>query len=239
MPKSRKYAKGNINRNDYNRVVITDTAPYETPIIFSNDGFYDNLARLDSGHSQKRELVESLILKSASQKYTTPYRFNILKTPNSFRTLSLLHPRAQWHISSFYRKYEDLICYYCSKSRVSIRSPFRVASSYFFRASISDENKFKNASVDTADIDRRVRNPASFFAYRGFSRMYKFFEGKEYLRLEKKFRYMCALDISKCFDSIYTHSISWAVKDIQNVKGKHSRINLWERFRSADAKTKL
>ena len=29
-----------IKRSDYNRILITETLPYETPIIFSNDGLY-------------------------------------------------------------------------------------------------------------------------------------------------------------------------------------------------------
>ena len=35
----------------------------------------------------------------------------------------------------------------------------------------------------------------------------------EHITLEKQFKYQLSLDVSKCFDSIYTHSISWAVKD--------------------------
>ena len=34
----------------------------------------------------------------------------------------------------------------------------------------------------------------------------------EYHRLEKKFPYLISLDVSKCFSSIYSHSLSWAMK---------------------------
>lgn len=37
-----------IKRRDYNRVLITETLPFETPIIFSNDGLYDLLSTIDT-----------------------------------------------------------------------------------------------------------------------------------------------------------------------------------------------
>lgn len=30
-----------ISKKDYSRVLVTETIPYETPLIFSNDGFYN------------------------------------------------------------------------------------------------------------------------------------------------------------------------------------------------------
>ncbi len=35
----------------------------------------------------------------------------------------------------------------------------------------------------------------------------------EFINLEKKFDVFCSIDVAKCFDSIYTHSITWAVKN--------------------------
>jgi len=73
-------------------------------------------------------------------------------------------------------------------------------------------NQYKNNRVDTNDIDLFVRNPASFFSYSGVDRLYKFFSSNEFFRLEKKFPHMMLMDVSKCFSSIYTHSVSWAIK---------------------------
>lgn len=218
MSRIRRFTKGNIDKNDYDRVVLTDTGPQETPIIFSNDGFHDNLRQISLDSSEKQNLVKALIGMEYPKRYTIPFRFNIHRTDNSFRQLSLLHPGAQWQIIQFYKSNEDLICYYCSRSNFSIRSPFRVGSSYFYRTSISEQNKFKSGTVDTEDIDRRVRNPSSYFSYKGYNRLYKFFEGNDYMRLEKKYRHMRTMDIIRCFDSIYTHTISWAVKDIDSAK---------------------
>ncbi len=35
--------KVRLSRSDVYRTVLTDTIPFEVPIIFSNDGFYKNL----------------------------------------------------------------------------------------------------------------------------------------------------------------------------------------------------
>lgn len=36
-------SKEKVRKGDYNRVLITETLPYETPIIFSNDGLHRNI----------------------------------------------------------------------------------------------------------------------------------------------------------------------------------------------------
>ncbi|MBL0306631.1 MAG: RNA-directed DNA polymerase [Chitinophagaceae bacterium] len=48
--------------------------------------------------------------------------------------------------------------------------------------------------------------------------MHKFYESYQYHRCEKKFNHLFKFDISKCFDSIYTHSISWALFEKEVIK---------------------
>src|SRR5690606_2080914 len=50
------------------------------------------------------------------------------------------------------------------------------------------------------------------FAYDRHTKLYQFFEDEEFFNLEGKFTDFWSIDISKCFDSIYTHSIAWATK---------------------------
>lgn len=216
---NRRYIKGNLRRGDFERVLLTDTAPYEVPIIVSNDGFYKNVTTLASSSPALREVVTKIVI-DAQKGYSIPHRFKIAKDSLSVRNLSLLHPRSQMGIVDFYRKYDSLVCYYCSLGKFSIRRPSRVGSTFFFRSTADDRNQYKNDSVDTSDIDKFIRNPASFFTYDGVSRLYKFFSSSDFFRLEKKFENMILMDISKCFPSIYTHSVSWAVKS-----AKHSKDN--------------
>ncbi|MDE3258379.1 MAG: RNA-directed DNA polymerase [Gemmatimonadota bacterium] len=91
-------------------------------------------------------------------------------------------------------------------------------------------NKYKNVSVDTIGVDRLVRNPASYFSYYGFSRLYQFFSSPDYVRLEAKFTLQMSLDISRCFDSIYTHSIAWAVKSKELAKESTQALSFENQF---------
>lgn len=212
-----KRKKGIIDRRDNTRALLTDTLPSEVPIIFSNDGFYINLIESDSTHHGLKEVVDKIVLNN-SQKYTIPFRYKITKDATSLRQLSLPHPAAQFSACQFYRKNETLICYYCSFSDFSIRYPDRVGSSYFFRTALSDKNKYKGSTIDTIYTDKATRNPASYFAYEKHDRLYKFFQSNDFIRQEKKFPVMWFLDVGNCFGSIYTHTISWAVKDIAHSK---------------------
>ncbi|HQT92486.1 MAG TPA: RNA-directed DNA polymerase, partial [Candidatus Kryptobacter bacterium] len=51
----------------------------------------------------------------------------------------------------------------------------------------------------------------SYFVYRKYRNIHLFFESYKYHRSEKKYDAMVQIDVSKCFDSIYTHSLPWAV----------------------------
>jgi hypothetical protein len=72
--------------------------------------------------------------------------------------------------------------------------------------------------VEAHDEERIVAS--SYFKYKQYPFLYKFFESYEYHKLEKQFHSMLQVDISKCFPSIYTHSIGWAVKGKRLVKSK-------------------
>ncbi len=208
--------KNLIKRSDYNRVLITETLPFETPIIFSNDGLYNQVASLGKVEDVQRKIVRALVLGEDIPKPgmpTVPYLYKIKKNSHEFRRLALLHPCSQWKVRAFYEKYEQLILHYCSVSPASIRAPRRIAGSFYSKSSWENLNQYKNGAVAIDTLDRYVKHTPSFFSYRGFDHLYKFFNSRDYFCLEKQFSVVMTLDVSKCFDSIYTHSLSWAVKD--------------------------
>ncbi|WP_075256234.1 antiviral reverse transcriptase Drt3b [Herbaspirillum camelliae] len=205
-----------IKKTDYNRILITETLPYETPIIFSNDGIYDRINSVGSSDSVQRIIVRTLILGEehpSNIHSTIPYSFKIKKNSTEFRRLALLHPCSQWKVKQFYEKYERLILHYCSESPASIRAPQKVASTFYNKSSWENVHQYKSGSVSLAASDRYAKHAPSYFSYRGFDRLYKFFNSREYFSLEKSFSVLRTLDVAKCFDSIYTHCLSWAVKD--------------------------
>lgn len=213
--------KNLIKRNDYNRVLITETLPFETPIVFSNDGLYEQVSSLDQASSVQKTIIQALVLGEGHPKpvhSTIPYLYKVRKNTQEFRRLVLLHPSSQWKVRSFYEKYEQLILHYCSVSPASIRAPRRIAGSYYSKSSWENINQYKNGAVSIDTLDRYVKHTPSYFSYHGYDRLYKFFNSRDYFSLEKQFSVLMTLDVSKCFDSIYTHGLSWAVKDKEFTK---------------------
>lgn len=212
---SRKGTKRSVRKADIERVLVTDTLPYETPIIFSNQGLYENLTSKQPGRILD-DLLSQLVRSKTPPDYdgpSVPFKYKILKGQNSYRRLSVLHPLSQYLIRDFYSEYDRLILYYCRPSRSSIRAPSKVAGTYFEKSSWENISKYKQGTVQTTSLDPFTRHSPSYFAYKGYDRLYKFFDSDQFLDLESRFPIFKTLDVSKCFDSIYTHSMAWATKN--------------------------
>ncbi|UYO75023.1 RNA-directed DNA polymerase [Halomonas qinghailakensis] len=231
------------------RVILSDTLPYETPITFSNRFFYEfiieNSLSVGNGKitwnsiSEANDTVISLLFgvdrndieKDGSHRtvqeklgtfITVPFQYGVSHKEDSYRRLSIPHPRNQLQITNFYDKYKELILYYSQRSSFSLRYPHRIADTRFFdderkSASVVIANQFENKS------SYRDKHVKSFFGYQKIRNIHEFFESKEYHQCEKKYNTMAQLDISKCFDSIYTHSIAWAVLGKGAVKNELAR----------------
>lgn len=231
--RKRVIAKGNIHRSDHLRTIVTDTQPGDVPIIVSNDGFYRNMKLHGGWQGHPDDFVRRLLAPSGSVRYTVPYRYSISRPDNSPRIISLIHPANQLAVAEFYRLNGHLICYYARKSKASIRSPEKVGSLFFVRSARSDKNRLKNAGIDTVEIETSVSNPASYFSYRGYRRAFEFFNSADYTRLEKSYQIMSLADISKCFHSIYTHTMFWAIADRETAKDNtnaHTFSNEFDRL---------
>jgi len=83
-------------------------------------------------------------------------------------------------------------------------------------------HKYKAAIVSAIETDPLTKHSPSFFAYDKYDRLYKFFQTRDYFELEKHYSTMSTLDVAKCFDSIYTHCLSWALKDKEFTKSNVS-----------------
>jgi hypothetical protein len=118
----------------------------------------------------------------------------------------------------FYKKYGKLICHFCNESAFSIRAPYKVASTFFYKNSWENISEFKRGNVSTLKTDEVAKHSSSYFAYRGHDRLFKFYNSRDFLNIEKDYGIFLSLDVSKCFDSIYTHSIGWATKSKENAK---------------------
>jgi len=202
-----KKNKTKIDSSDLNRVVLTETIPYEVPIIFSNEGLYKNLKR-------KSGFIYDLLFKDCYSKFTIPLNYKIRKHKYYLRNMSLIHPVSQNKVVSFYNEYKNIICHYTQKSESSLRYPKKVGSAYYKKNIDSNKNKYKlKNTIEHEKYDKITRHPVSYFAYGGYRKLHEFYDSEEIIKYEKKYQYLMLLDISKCFPSIYTHTISWAVRN--------------------------
>ena len=225
------------------RALLSDVLPYETPIIFSNRHFYrilvnhkikfrddtiswincrDNLVikRLISILFDIKNVpidsINSLSLgKNELRKKAFDYK--ITHKEKDFRDLAIPHPKSQIELVSLYEDYKELIIYYANQSPFSIRRPDRIAKFVY-----TNDNTYKERKGNEDDFieesDKEYKSLKTFFAYEKYSNIYRFYEDYIYHRAEKKYARMFKFDISKCFDSIYTHSISWALNNKDYVK---------------------
>ena len=222
------------------RVVFSDVLPYELPLIFSNRYFYRFLVRngiwieisregQDTLHWNKtedkgilgllaiifcRKISEfegkdSLLLNVHDLK-RIPFVYSIQHKPLKHRFLSLIHPANQIKVVDLYNRYKDAIIYLCSKSNFSIRYPSKVACYFYYKDRL--HHVLMGKKTDKMEMYfNEYENLKTFFSYKSYTNIYKFYEDYRYQRAEKKFSRLLKMDVQNCFDSIYTHSIAWAI----------------------------
>lgn len=138
-----------------------------------------------------------------------PYQFNIAHKANKNRTLSIIHPYNQWQVVEFYEQYKYSILYLCNQSKYSLRKPHKIAHYFYYRDRL--HRKLSGHESDKVELFfNEYENLKTYFSYEKYSNIYKFYEDYRYQRAEKKFKYLVKFDLQSCFDSIYTHTISWA-----------------------------
>lgn len=215
------------------RVVLSDVLPYEMPFIFSNRHFYRFLVRCgietDGDSLRWRKDIPRgafLLLKMLSGGKVTvsrekgeqeikkpwasiPFSYDILHKPGKTRRLTIIHPLSQIRMVEIYEKYRHAMLHLCSRSRFSLRSPHKIACYFYYRDRL--HNRLLGRKADKVEMFfSEYENLRTYFSYRHYSNIYKFYEDYRYQRCEKKFCHLLKFDIQGCFDSIYTHSIAWA-----------------------------
>lgn len=193
------------------RALLTDTLPYEVPVIFSND-------RLHVGLSAARpESMQAAIGRMTSPQqrphYTVPYCYGITKDRERRTTLSIVHPVLQIDMARFYELHAAGMLSHCSRGEFSIRKPMALASPFASEVAADDDQARSGIPQLLAQADEPdPSHMTSYFVYGKYNLLGKFVASREYIRLEERHALMRTIDVSKCFYNIYTHSITWAVK---------------------------
>lgn len=193
------------------RSLLTDTLPYEVPVIFSNNLLHSSLSAPPSDAKATAALG---LLRGMQKTYSKPYSYEISKGEGRVTTLGVIHPLWQISISEFYEDHAASILTYCADERFSLRRPAAVASPFAEAEQDDAEGRLKlgvaQAASDAGEPD--VSHLTTYFAYRKYNLLGKFADSREHQRLETRFTYRRSLDVSKCFYNIYTHSVTWAIK---------------------------
>jgi hypothetical protein len=237
-----KHKKKQIN-NKKERVILSDVLPFEIPITFSNRHFHNFLVnnhistdgkmikwdkndpileiivKLLFGFKKDTPVNDRQININNGERKTIPFNYKISHKDNDFRELTIIHPKDQLAVIEFYEKYKNMILYYCNISPFSIRRPVKIAKfSYYKDRTHIEKLAYDNEHKSIEEFDKEYENLKTFFVYKEYSNIYKFYESYKYQRCEKKYNRLFKFDITRCFDSIYSHSISWALLNKEVVK---------------------
>lgn len=208
---------GFINKLDKYRVLLTEVLPYETPLWFTNEFFHSLCRKNEDGKIKLPAFIKDYLFyenhKNTQHEARIPLNYRIKKDTLGERELSIMHPSIQLEVVKFYEKYKDIIIYNCNQENTSLRRPVKIAGRFLNSKSSDTPEKI---GVEEQDIEREYCS--SFFVYEKMGFIYKFYESYEFHRLEKKFPFLIKLDIARCFNHIYTHSIAWALKSKDFVK---------------------
>jgi len=113
------------------RALLTETLPFELPLIFTNEFRYLALAQPPSDEKVLKYLSDLRAMpRSKSQQYTVPYDYSIRKDRGGSTTLSVIHPESQVQVARFYDDFAETILAACSLNPASLRRPTSISRIY-------------------------------------------------------------------------------------------------------------
>lgn len=208
------------NRHFYDFLLLCKIEIKEDKIVIGKNDTQTNqeIIKLLFGINKDKPFVNGKVNFKEDERDAIPFGYKIVHKENDFRELTIIHPKNQLAVIDFYNTYRDLVLYYNNKSQFSIRRPHRIAKYTYFKDRLHIDKLADDNDEIVEQNDLKYENLKTFFVYKKYSNIHRFYESYQYHRCEKKFNFLFKFDISKCFDSIYTHSISWALLDKEVVK---------------------
>src|SRR3546814_10283528 len=103
-----------VSRSLLARSLLTDTLPYEVPVIFSNDKLHATLSA--TMPDQVARLWEKM--RSGRKDSTLPYNYDIAKDNNRTTTRSIIHPRIQEEMAVFYEDHNSRLLSHYPDGRI-------------------------------------------------------------------------------------------------------------------------
>lgn len=204
--------------------LITDTLPYELPLIYSNKNLQDYL----QDHDTKKIKVEDITHLTQS----VPLHYFIMKNSGSKRLMSLVHPLAQIQMNAFKDIFSQELIEYCNNHAIySIRYPSGINSSKISIKEIEQDITFIIDETHEYHNNEFEDYIDSYYEKKRFKTLPDFYKSNQFKKLEIKYNTLLKMDIKSCFDNIYTHSFDWAylgskelAKEIKDKKERFSYI---------------
>lgn len=70
---------------------------------------------------------------------------------------------------------------------------------------------FEQSDLDYAHV-------SSYFSYRRYNNINRFYSSGQFRACERKYPHLMRADVAKCFDSVYTHTVSWVTNGVSSSK---------------------
>ena len=162
---------------------------------------------------------------------TTPTRVTVTKGIRSQRFVSLLDPASIIGLASLQGEFCEALLAATNRSANSLRRPLRTRPRKF---SVTPVEQEQHVAEDRRTKRRKelIRTLHPFYVVGPFRNISSFYSSEEYYSLRRKYPILVTSDVASCFDSIYTHSIDWAINGILSGKDYQTRANLKGSFGS-------
>lgn len=210
------------------RFLLTDILPYELPVIFTNLDFVKYISTILKSKTffDVNEIIGT---------YSIPYKYEIIKDKKTNRTISLSNPLSHIQTVYFIDKFkEDIIQFIKIYGGNSLRKPIDISPTNIKEKRIKQLFSRLLSNAESLNIENYYEDIKvspyfeSYFVNAPYSRIHEFQDDGEIIKLERRFKYMLKTDIQDCFNSIYTHSISWAYtgsKDLAKQKVNYNSFD--------------
>ena len=226
----------NIKRNNID-YILTDVLPVELSDLYTHKYFYEYLNQKENYNiiTNTIKSLEIIKNKSSANKIlfedgrcwtSIPLKYNIMKSLNSEREMSLLQPLAAFELFVFISLFQsELLTTLENNSIYSLRYHKRNKNLIYKKR----KGKLTEYFSDVSDKLSRdvIQQTGIYFDIGPYPSLPKFTNSDLWFTLNSKYKYFIKTDYKTCFDSIYTHTYKWIVgKDVNDTKN-FKNVNLF------------
>lgn len=220
------------NKMDF---ILTDLLPVELSELFSFSQFYSFLLEKKQKNTIDNILKELKENKAKGNKMfengwgTKPLKYNILKSMNTMREMSVVHPFSAINLFLFMECYQkDLLSFFDKKHCFSIRYHKKNTDLYYKTKNKALTHYFQ---VQSSKVGKgAIQQAGNYFTILPFESIMAFTGSSNWRMSNFKFKNYAKVDFKSCFDSVYTHVFKWIIErhviDSKEAKNSHLFISI-------------